>query len=43
MLDAWSRIYEPELYMTFPAAKKTMTQKAVANYGKAEDDSWENW
>jgi hypothetical protein len=42
MLDAWSRVYTDELYMVFPAAKKTMTQKAIANYEK-QDDDWTNW
>lgn len=41
-VDAWSRIYEPELHMVFPSEKKTMTQKALTNYNQTEDN-WENW
>lgn len=43
MLDAWSRVYEPDLHMVYPAAKPSMTQKAMANYGQQQVDSWESW
>lgn len=41
-LDALSRIYEPELFMTFPRVKQTMTQKAIAGNGN-KPDNWEEW
>lgn len=42
ILDSTARIYEPELFMTFPKLKQTMTQKAISGRS-AEPDNWENW
>lgn len=42
MLDALSRIYEPELSMIFPEAKKSMVQKAADDYMNAETGDWYN-
>lgn len=40
MSDALARIYEPELYATFPA-KQTMAQKAVSDYSANRgSDNW---
>lgn len=41
ILDTQSRIYEPELFMTFPKLKQTMAQKAMRGSNQQED-SWEN-
>jgi predicted phage terminase large subunit-like protein len=43
ILDTMSRVYEPELFMTFPKLKQSMTNKAIASRGSAEPDNWENW
>jgi len=40
ILDTMSRIYEPELFMTFPKLKQTMTQKAMRP--QRSSDSWED-
>lgn len=39
-LDAMSRVYEPELYMTFPKLRETMVQKAMRP--RVREDSWED-
>ena len=39
-LDAMSRIYEPELFMTFPKLKPSMVQKAIK--AQHQEDSWED-
>ncbi len=38
MLDALSRVYEPELFLTFPKPKATMTQKAMRTAGGQSED-----
>lgn len=43
ILDTMSRVYEPELFMTFPKLKQTMTQKAISMREAPTQDSWENW
>lgn len=43
MLDAMSRVYEPELFMTFPKIKQTMAQKAISGRGSDTPDNWEQW
>lgn len=42
ILDTMSRIYEPELFMTFPKPKQSMVKKAYANQGNKPDD-WQDW
>lgn len=41
-LDALSRVYEPELSMTFPKLKQTMVQKAVSGRS-SPSESWEDY
>ncbi len=41
MLDALSRIYEPELHMVFPRPKKTMVEKAMEP--QPRKDEWLEW
>jgi hypothetical protein len=41
-LDALSRIYETELYMTFPKLKENMVKKAYSG-ASAQPDTWETW
>lgn len=43
ILDSISRVYESELFLTFPRGKSSMTQKAIASRGNNEPDSWESW
>jgi predicted phage terminase large subunit-like protein len=45
MLDALSRIYEPELYLSFPAADVTMLQKELnrSQVSHHTSDSWEDF
>lgn len=40
ILDTMSRIYEPELFMTFPKIRQTMTQKAMLAAHSAKPDDW---
>lgn len=42
ILDAMSRIYEPDLYMTFPKPKANMVQKAINSTGRAPE-TWEDF
>lgn len=41
ILDTMSRIYEPELFMTFPKLKPSMTKKAMG--AQTQPDNWESW
>ena len=43
MLDALSRVYEPELHMAFPKLRGSMARRAIENRGADSGDSWENW
>lgn len=43
ILDALSRLYTPELYLTFPKLKINMVQKAMSRAGKEAPDDWSNW
>lgn len=43
ILDSMSRVYESELYLTFPKPKHTMVAKAMRASGEAAPDSWEAW
>ncbi len=43
ILDALNRVYEPDLYMTFPKARVNMVGKAIRKAGRDTSDSWENW
>ena len=42
MIDALSRVYEPELNMAFPKPKQTMAQKAIRGLN-TPSDNWESW
>lgn len=42
MLDSLSRLYTQDLFLTFPAANKTMTQKALSAR-MPEADNWMNY
>lgn len=42
-LDALSRVYEPELFLTFPKMRATMTQKAMATRSASAPDDWNDW
>lgn len=42
ILDSLSRIYESDLFMSFPKPKATMTQRAIRNASSGADD-WTNW
>lgn len=46
ILDAKSRVYEPELFLAFPKMRGTMGTMAQRAYREAQHsapDSWENW
>ncbi len=43
MLDALSRVYEPELFLSFPKLRATMAGKAIANAENNKPDDWQNW
>lgn len=43
MLDALSRVYEPELNMVFPSSKLSMTEKAARGYNKQSSQSWQDF
>lgn len=42
ILDSMSRVYESDLFMTFPKLKPSMTVKAMASAGE-QPDNWESW
>lgn len=42
MIDALSRVYEPELNLAFPKPKIGLVAKACLN-ARQQTDSWENW
>lgn len=42
ILDSTARIYESELFMTFPKLKQNMVQRAI-NSQSGTPDNWENW
>lgn len=42
ILDTMSRIYEPELFMTFPKIKQNMVQRAYSSV-QPQEDTWENY
>lgn len=44
ILDAIARVYEPDLYMTFPLPRATMTQKASRQRAMAGgNEDWGDW
>ncbi len=43
ILDALSRVYEPELFLSFPKLKSSMATKAIANAANNAPDNWEQW
>jgi len=44
MIDALSRIYEPDLNVVFPRVGLTLVQKAVGDYySRAANDSWQDY
>lgn len=42
ILDAMARVYEPELYLSFPKLKQNMVQKAMSSRGNAPE-TWEDF
>lgn len=43
-LDTLSRVYESDLFLTFPKPKISMAKRAVMGYNSSENvDSWESW
>lgn len=43
ILDSLSRVYSPDLFLSFPKLKATMTQKAISSHGGNAPDSWEDF
>lgn len=43
ILDAVSRVYETELYLTFPKPRVTMAAKAMRSAGNDPSDDWMKW
>jgi predicted phage terminase large subunit-like protein len=43
MLDALSRVYEPDLHLVFPKQKSTMTQKAIRAARGSQPDNYMDW
>ena len=43
ILDAKSRIYDVELYMTFPKQRANMVGRAMRSAARSAPDNWENW
>jgi predicted phage terminase large subunit-like protein len=43
ILDAMARIYEPELFMTFPKQRAGMVQRAIATTRNVTPESWEEF
>lgn len=43
ILDSMSRVYEAELFLSFPKLRATMTQKAISSRGTSAPDNWEDF
>jgi predicted phage terminase large subunit-like protein len=43
ILDSLSRVYESDLFLSFPKLKQTMTQRAIRAASAGASDDWSDW